>query len=402
MASSVDRTKGTYVMLSGNHAVSNAVRLSRVQVVSAYPITPQTPIVEKISEFVSSGELKARFIPAESEHSVLAAVSGASSVGARTFTATSRQGLMYMEEVVHWIGRGMLPMVMAVVDALIGAPPDNWTEQDSSLYQRDTGWMIFYCETNQEVFDTIIQAFRITEKMSVPVMVCLDGSYLSHTSEPVLVPDIALVDKYLPGRKDAIVADPKKPHRLFGPAMSQEFNAKLRRRTHEALETAAEFRKTADREFESIFGRSYDDIECYKTEDAETIVVAMSTVAGTSRFVVDRLRESGQKVGLVKVRMFRPFPGNRLVEALKNAKKVAVIDRNLSYGHGGILCMELKASLYNEKKRPTVFGYVAGICGVPITPELIMQIIADTNAKETPEEELIWMGIGKSEKVKAV
>lgn len=384
---------GTYKILSGNHCVAYAVKLARAEVVSAYPITPQSSIVEKIAEFVASGEMKARFIPAESEHSVLAAVSGAASTGARVFTASARQGLVYMHEVIHWVGRGMLPIVMAVVDSGLGAPPQLGTEQDASLSQRDTGWLQFYCETNQEVFDTIIEAYWISEKVSLPVMVCLDGYYLSHTSEPVCIPDIELVDQYLPRRQSRVRVNPDEPMRLLGPQVELEFNAKLRRRTQEAMEIAKEVAKRANKEFEHIFGRSYELIECYRTEDAEVVLVAMSSIASTARTVVDIMREKGKRVGLLRIRMFRPFPSLEIIKALGNAKKVAVIDRNMSYGHGGVISMEIKAAMYNEQQRPIIFGFITGLCGLPVTPDLITAILEYTYQRGKPDGELIWMGV---------
>ena len=391
---------GAYTMLSGNDSAAYAVKLCRVEVVSAFPVEPATEILEKITDFVYSDEMKASLIPAESDFSALANISGAASAGSRVFTATSRQGLVYMQELIHWVGRGMLPMVMAVVDAAIGPPGHAGTEQDASLYQRDAGWLQFYCETSQEVFDTIIQAYRIAEKVSLPVMVCLDGFYLSHTSEPVCVPDIELVDQYLPSRKARVRVTPEEPMRLFGSTMSQEFDAMLRRRTQEAMETAEEFRRKTDKEFESIFRRSYSTVEGYRIEDAEVILVAMSSIASCARIVIDSMRKAGKKVGLLRIRMFRPFPSCEIIEALKNAKKVAVIDRNLSYGHGGMTCIEIKAAMCNEEKRPLIFGFVAGICGLPVIPELITSIVNYTYQREEPEGEIIWMGIKGNDKIK--
>ncbi len=392
-----ERTRrGSYELLSGNYSAARAAMLSRAQVVAAYPITPQSTVVEKISEYIANGELEAKFILVESEHSALSVLVSASAGGVRTFTATSRQGLALMHEVLIWAGRGRCPIVMAVPTASLGPPPDIAMEQDDALNQRDTGWLQFYCQSNQEILDTIIQGYRIAELISLPVMVCYDGFIMSHTYEPVFVPDREVVDGFLPPRQTKFKLDTDNPLRFFaspGAIGGARYLGKLRRRTQEAFEIAKEMVKEVNEEFYQHLGRRYDVIECYRTEDAEVILVAMTSVASMAHEVVDKLRQEGKKVGLLRVRMFRPFPKQEIAAVLKNASKVAVIDRNISYGRSGILALELRAAMCSEPKRPPIFGFIGGIAGVSITIGNIRQAIECTYAREEPEGEIIWLGI---------
>jgi pyruvate/2-oxoacid:ferredoxin oxidoreductase alpha subunit len=374
--------------------------LSRAQVVAAYPITPQSTIVERLSEYIAEGKLEAKFIPVESEHSALAVLVSASAGGVRTFTATARQGLALMHEVLHWAGRGRCPIVMAVVTATLGPPPDIGMEQDDALVQRDTGWMQFYCQSNQEILDTIIQAYRVAELVSVPVMVCFDGFIMSHTYEPVFVPDREVVDGFLPPRQTRFKIDPDNPLRFFaspGAVAGAGYLSKLRRRTQDALEVAPEVVKEVHEEFYQHFGRRYDFIECYRAEDAEVILVAMTSVASMAHDIVDELRKEGKKVGLLRVRMFRPFPRQEIIAVLQNAGKVAVIDRNISYGRSGILALELRAAMYSAPKKPPIFGFIGGVAGLSITPGRIREAIEYTYEHPEPDDEVIWLGIPRWE-----
>ncbi len=381
--------KGEVKVVSGNYAASYGAKLARAEVVSAFPITPQTSIVEKLAEMVATGEMQAKFVPAESEHSVMAVLIGAASVGARCFTATSSQGLALMHELVHWAGRGRLPIVMVNCNRALAAPWGLGAEQDDSLSQRDTGWLQFYCESNQEVLDTVIQAFKIAEEVSLPVMLCLDGFYLTHTSEPVWIPDIEVVDQYLPRKDRKFRLDPDAPL-----AFATDFPAqKLKFELAQTMEMAKTVVKRADQEFEDIFGRSYGLTELYRAEDADVILVTSSTMSTTARHVVNNLRESGQRVGLLKVRMFRPFPKEEVTEALRHVSKVAVIDRNMSYGHGGVFAMETKAAMYEQEARVPIFEFIAGMGGTDVTPAIISQIFEYTFKHDVPEGEPVWMGM---------
>lgn len=379
-------------VITGNHAVSYGVKVSRAEVIAAYPITPQTQVVELLSEFCASGELKAKFIKVESEHSAMAACIGASIAGARAFTATSAQGLALMHELLHWAAGGRLPIVMADINRAMAPGWSVWTDQNDSLSQRDTGWMQIYCESNQEVLDSVIQGYKIAEKVSIPLMLVLDAFVLSHTSEPVDIPEQSKVDLYLPPYNPEIRIDIDNP-RAFGGLLSPDYYFEMRYLLQKDMERAVQVAKEADDEFYEIFGRKYGVVEPYKCEDAKIIIVVSSTVTGTARTVIDEMRKKGKKVGLLKIRFFRPFPFDDVKSVLLNADKVAVIDRNISYGAGGIFFQEVKSALYNEKKRPPIFGFITGLGGRDVTPEIIREIIEYTEKNEKPEENILWRGV---------
>jgi pyruvate/2-oxoacid:ferredoxin oxidoreductase alpha subunit len=379
-------------VIMGNHAVSYGAMLARAQVIAAYPITPQTQIVEMLSEFCADGLLDAKFIKVESEHSAMAACIGASSAGARAFTATSGHGLALMHEMLHWATGARLPIVMANVNRALGPGWSVWTEQTDSLAQRDTGWLQFYCESNQEVLDTVIQAFKIAEQILLPTMLVLDAFFLSHTEEPVDIPDQELVDRYLPPYHARYKLDPSDPH-AFGALVPPDHYMELRYKIQRAMEQAVEVARQADEEFREVFGRSCGLVEKYRLEDAEVVLVTSATITSTARVVVDELREEGHKVGLLKVRLFRPFPVEEIREALAGVRKVAVIDRNISFGHGGIFAEETKSALYNGPHRPPIFGFIIGLGGRDVTPASIRGIAEYAFQHDAPEGEIIWRGV---------
>ena len=381
-------------VIMGNHAVSYGVQLARAQVIAAYPITPQTQIVEMLSEMCADGLLDAKFIKVESEHSAMAACVGASSAGARAFTATSSHGLALMHEMLHWAAGARLPIVMANVNRALGPGWSIWTEQTDSLAQRDTGWLQFYCESNQEVLDTVIQAFKIAEQVLLPVMLVLDAFVLSHTEEPVDIPDQGLVDEYLPPYQAQYKLDPSDPH-AFGAMVAPDHYMEMRYKIQKAMEEVVEVARRADGEFREVFGRSYGLVEPYRLEDAEVVLVTSATITSTARDVVDELREEGKRVGLLKIRMFRPSPFCDVREALTGAKKVAVIDRNISFGHGGIFAEEVKSALYNSSARPSIFGFVIGLGGRDVTPASIRGIAEYTFEHDAPETEILWREVKK-------
>lgn len=387
---------GRLELFSGNDSAALAALLSRVQVISAYPITPQTTVVERLAEYIAKGELKAKFIPAESEHSALSILVAASAGGVRTFTATSRHGIALMHEVMHWAGRGRCPIVMAVATASLGPPPDIGIEQDDAMIERDAPWVQFYCQSNQEILDTIIQGYRIAELVSLPVMVAYDGFITSHTYEPVLVPDINDVDAFLPPRQTKYKLDIENPLRVFaspGAVGGAGYLSKLRRRVQDAMDIAQGVVKEVNEEFFQKFGRRNDSIECYKTDDAEIILVAMTSVASIGHDVIDGFRRDGKKVGLLRVAMLRPFPIQDIEPVLSKASKVAVIDRNISHGHGGILALELRAAMYASENRPPIFGFIGGLAGQSIKVEDIRQAIEYTEAHQEPDSEILWLNI---------
>ena len=379
-------------VITGNQAVAYGVMLSRVQLISAYPITPQTTIVEELSELCASGRLKSRFLKVESEHSAMAALIGASTGGVRVFTATSSQGLAYMHEMLHWASGARLPIVMVNVNRAIAPPWNIWTDQSDSLSQRDTGWIQLYCENNQEVLDTLLQAYRIAESVKLPVMVVLDAYVLSHTSEPVEIPGVEEVDKFLPQYCPEYSIDTEEPlsfSMIATPEHFFEFRYKIQR----AMEQVPEISKKVEDEFRSRFGRSYGAIERYGEEDAKVILVTSGTVTGTSRIVIQNLIKKRYNVAGIKIKRFRPFPSEEIYGALRGAEKVAVIDRNLSAGVGGIFAQELKASLYPKEERPQIFGFISGLGGRDITPDLIEEAVQYTWEHPRPEEEILWLGL---------
>jgi pyruvate/2-oxoacid:ferredoxin oxidoreductase alpha subunit len=379
-------------VLEGSHAVSEAVRLARAQVISAYPITPQTHIVEQLSEYCANGTLDARFLRVESEHSALAALIGAASSGVRTFTATSSQGLALMHELLHWASGARLPIVMAQVNRAMAPGWNIWADQTDSLAQRDTGWVQFYCENGQEVLDTTIQAFRLAEWVNLPVMVNLDAFFLSHTYEPVDVPDQKSVDRFLPPYKPRFQLDPANPC-AFNQLAPPNIYMEMRHNIQMAMDEAFTFFEHMEEEFDSIFGRRHGAVEAIQCDDAEVILITSGTVTSTSRQVVAELREKGEKVGLLKIKLFRPFPVNLLRELTKPASKIAIIDRNFSFGASGIFAQEVKAALCNFPGHPPVYGYVAGLGGRDITTEVIEDIYWLTKNSTAPENESSWVGL---------
>ena len=380
-------------VIMGNHALSYGAKVSRVEMIAAYPITPQTQVVEALSEFVAKGELKAKFIKVESEHSALAACVAASSAGVRAFTATSAQGLALMHEMIHWAAGARLPIVMGDINRAMGPPWTIWTDQNDSLSQRDTGWLQFYCESNQEVLDTVIQGYKIAEELLLPVMIILDAFFLSHTYEPVDIPDEEVVDTYLPPYNAKYKLDINDPHTFGGITMPDDPYMEFRYMMQKDMERAFDVVKTADEDFYKIFGRKYGITDDYRCDDAEIIIVASSTAASTTRMVVDELREQGQKVGLLKIRMFRPFPAAEVIAKCKHAKKIAVLDRNISFGVGGIFCQEIKASFCNESQKPLIYGFIAGLGGRDITPALIKDVYFTTVKEDYPKQDIYWMGV---------
>jgi len=381
-------------VIEGSHAVAEAARLAKVQVIAAYPITPQTHIVEALSQYCSDGTLNARFINVESEHSAMAAVIGAASGGARAFTASSSHGLAYMHELLHWASSARLPIVMAEVNRALGPGWNIWTDQTDSLAQRDTGWIQLYCEDGQEALDTTLQAFRLAEAVNLPVMVVLDAFYLSHTYEPVDVPDPERVDRFLPPPSPRIrmdTADPCAFNQLVTPATYME----MRYNTQLAMEETQRCLVQIEKEFETIFNRAHGLVEAIHCEDAEIILVTTGTVTSTCRQVLADLRSRGEKVGLFKLKLFRPLPANLICRHLKSAPKIAVIDRNISFGAGGIFAQEIRAALCNQDPHPRVFGYVAGLGGRDITPDTLVEIYNHTKENPAPAAEAIWIGLNQ-------
>jgi len=379
-------------VLEGSHAVAEAVRLSRVRVISAYPITPQTHIVEILSDYCSSGKMDAKFLRVESEHSALASLIGSQSAGVRSFTATSSQGLALMHELLHWTSGARLPIVMAEVNRALAPGWNIWMDQTDSLAQRDTGWLQFYCEDSQEVLDTTIQAYKLAEDVNLPVMVVLDAFFLSHTYEPVDVPDQEEVDKFLPAYEPKFQLDVEKPC-SFNPLVTPAFYMEMRHDMAKAMDRALSTFAEIDEDYRKAFGRKYGAVEAIQCDDADIIFVTSGTATSTCRLVLRKLRERGEKAGILKMKLFRPFPLEAVRSALGKANKIAVIDRNFSFGASGIFAQEVRAALCNQPQHPLVYGYIAGIGGRDITPEMLEEIYWKTKNSPAPENESIWIGL---------
>lgn len=376
----------------GNHAASQAVRLSRVQMIAAYPITPQTQIVEELSEMCGSGALNAQFLKVESEHSAMASCIAASATGVRAFTATSANGLGLMHELLHWAAGSRLPLVMVNVNRAMAPGWSIWCDQSDSLSQRDTGWLQFYVEDNQEVLDTVLQAYYLAEKILLPVMVCYDAFFLSHTYEPVDIPDQKTVDNWLPKSKRDFVLNtnnPKALNALVMPDMYMEMRYKLQK----AHQSAISLVKEIGGSFKESFGRHYSTIEAINCDDAEVVLITSSSTTSPARLIIKEMREKGIKIGLLKIRMFRPFPVQDVCEVLTGKKKAIVIDRNFSFGKGGIFADEIRGAICNDPKRPLVYGYVTGLGGRDITPDLVKQIVLEACEMGPPESLAIWKGL---------
>jgi pyruvate/2-oxoacid:ferredoxin oxidoreductase alpha subunit len=360
-------------LLTGNHAVAWGARLARPQVIPVYPITPQTPVLELLTEFHAAGELQAEFLTPESEHSVMAACIPASLAGARVFTATASQGLMLMHELLHYASGARAPIVMANVNRTIASPWAFWPDQTDSVAQRDTGWVQLYVESAQEALDTVLQAYRIAEGASLPVMINLDAFYVSHALEPVRVPEQALVDAYLPPYVPEHLLDPERGE-SWGNVVTQDMYFRHRKSLGEAMDRVPALAAQADREWRERTGRGWGILERYRCEGADLVIVTMGSMCGTAREAVDALRASGVAAGLLKVRLFRPLPAAALREALAGVKDVLVLDRNFSPGAGGALHQELRGALYGMPGAPRVHGVLAGVGGVNVPPEKIVEL----------------------------
>jgi len=379
-------------VIMGNHSLSFGAKLARAQVIAAYPITPQTQVVELLSEMCADGSLKAKFIKVESEHSAMAACLGASLAGARTYTATSSQGLTLMHELLHWASGGRLPVVMGNINRSMAPGWSIWADQNDSLSQRDTGWIQFYCSSNQEVLDTVIQAFRVSEQALIPSMVILDAFALSHTYEVVDIPEQSQVDEYLPPFKPPLRLTPEEPH-AFGGLTSPDHYFELRYKLQKEMEKVPDLIEKTGREFEKMFGRYLGLVEDYRCDDAELVLVTSGTAGYTARVAVDDLRAEGIKAGNLRMKVFRPFPFSKVREILKGAKKIAVVDRNISYGCHGIFFQEVKSALYGQGNACPLFGFIAGLGGRDITPSTFKEIARYALSKDKPEAEIVWIGV---------
>jgi len=348
-----------------SHAAAEAVALADVEVIAAYPITPQTHIVEGLAEMVNSGSLNAEYIPVESEHSAISACLGSSAAGARTFTTAASQGLALMHEILFAASSLRLPMVMAVANRALSAPINIWADHSDIMPQRDTGWVQIFAENGQDVFDLMLHAFRLSEdsRILLPVMVCMDGFTLSHVMEPVSILSKEEVDTILPPVSFKERLDVRNP-RSIGPFGAQNVYTEVKQQQEAALLEAEVVLNEIWTDFDERFGRRYNPVEAYRTDDAEVILVTMGAIGETARTAVDEMRETGIPVGLARIRLWRPLPCEQLASVLENAETIAVIDRMMSPGApGGPVGLELRSLFYDREKRPKIINFVAGLGG---------------------------------------
>ncbi len=376
----------------GNHALSYGAMLGRAQVIAAYPITPQTQVVELLSEMCADKTLDATFIKVESEHSAMAACLGASLAGARTFTATSAQGLALMHELLHWASGGRLPVVMGDINRSMAPGWSIWSDQNDSLSQRDTGWIHFYCANNQEVLDTVIQAFKVSEKLLIPSMVILDAFTLSHTYEVVDIPDQEKVDEFLPPFRPEFKLTPDDPH-AFGGLTSPEHYFELRYKLQKDMEKVEALIEETGKEYEKMFGRYLGLAEEHRCDDADLIFITSGTMGSTAKVAVDELRKEGVKAGNLRMKVFRPFPFETVRNIAKKAKKIAVVDRNISYGHHGMFFQEVKSAVFGQNDGIPIFGFITGLGGRDITPSTFKEIAQYAQERDKPEENITWIGV---------
>jgi pyruvate/2-oxoacid:ferredoxin oxidoreductase alpha subunit len=386
-------------IITGNSAAAYGVKLCRVQVISAYPITPSTSVTETIAHWVESGELKAEYVRVESEHSVMTVCVAASTVGARVFTSTSSHGLLYMHEQLHWAAGSRLPIVMCCINRGVGAPWSIFNDQQDSIAQRDTGWIQIYCRDNQEILDTLIQAYRIAEEVYCPVMVCYDGFVLSHTMMPVAIPDAGRVDAFLPPYKPHTILSPEDPRninpvifpwqRRDAEGVLRDGYMDMRWKLEHALEGARDVIVRVGREYGSLFGRDHGGmLWTYQAEDAEVLIAGMGSIATEATTAADQLRGMGIRAGVVGIRVYRPFPKQEVREVFRTAPAIVVFEKNISYGYEGALCADIKASLYGTGIAAPIHNFIAGLGGRDVKArELVEAVRASLTAIAAGERE---------------
>src|SRR5512136_667209 len=392
-------------IITGNQAAALAARLCDVQVVAAYPITPQSQLSEILSSYVESGELKAEYVRVEGEHSALTVCISASTVGARVFTATSANGLLYMHEQLHWAAGSRLPIVMCCVNRGVGAPWSIFNDQQDSLAQRDTGWIQIYCRDNQEILDTVIQAYKIAETVYAPVMVCYDGFVLSHTMMPVVSPTPAAVRKFLPPYKPHTILDANNPMTINSVLLPNrrpdaegvlcDGYMEMRCKLQSALDRTPETIREVNRQFAEAFGRDHGGmLWTHRTEDADVILTSMGSLAAEATVAADALREEGIKAGVVGIRVFRPFPKMEVIEAYRRAKAIILFEKSISYGYEGGLCSDLKAAFYGSGINAAIHDYVAGLGGRDVKARELIEAVKSSLARiKAGERELVttWL-----------
>ena len=364
------------VGLESSFAIAEAVKMADVDVISAYPITPQTHIVERLAQLIADGELDANYIPVESEHSALSGCLGAAAVGARTFTATAGQGLELMHEVLYVASSMRLPIVMSVCNRALSAPLSIWGDHSDVMAVRDTGWIQLFAENAQQAFDLTLCAFRIAEDPAVllPTMVHIDGFHLSHVIEAVLLPEADEVKKFLPPFRPLYTLNPDRPVSM-GDMAAPDVYAEAKKMQDEALRNSREVVLKAWREFGKLLGRNYSPVETFRAEDADVLLLTMGSFSEVAMEAIDLLRGKGEKVGGVRLRLWRPFPFEELRQAVERAKLLIVLDRAVSFGGPGPVCSEIKAALSHLEKKPKVIGFIGGLGGRDIPVKGFQEMI---------------------------
>ena len=381
----------TIMIDTGNRIAAKAAIMAKPEVVAAYPITPQTTLVEAIAEYLAKGEYKGEYICVESEHSAMSACIGASAAGSRTFTATSSHGLLLMHEMLHWAALARLPVVMCNINRVVGPGWNIWVDENDSISQRDTGWIQFYCSSNQEIFDTVIQAFKLAEheKVVLPVMVNLNAFILSHTSMPAEIPEQHIIDEYLGKYIPKWKLDIDNPT-TFGNIIGPADYFKVRRAMQDAQLSAKKLIPQIANEWKKLSGYFHGDLfEYYKCDGAEHILLSMGAIGAESKITIDELQNAGHKIGLARVRVIRPFPTEEIIKLGKQADLV-VIDRNISVGLEGALFNEVKAALYGQSDAK-VTGFIAGLGGKDVTYKDIETMCMKSMKGKAKEQE--WYGV---------
>lgn len=394
-------------VITGNKAAAEAARLAKVEVIAAYPITPQSGVVEALANYVETGMLDAEFVTVESEHSAMGVCIGAAVAGVRVFTASSANGLAYMSEQLSWVSGSRLPIVMGCANRAMSAPWNVLNDQQDAMSQRDHGWIQLYCRDNQEILDTFLQAFRIAELLSLPVMVCYDGFILSHTVMPVEIPGQEQVDTFLPKLVARTIVDNDDPRNINPVTLAnprQNGNGVLchgymefRYLMQQALEESLDTIETVDKEFEACFGRSTGGLTwSYQLEDAEVALVAAGSLANEASVAADTLREAGVKAGVLGIRSYRPFPDVKVARELSGVRQAVVFDKSLTYGYGGPIYVDVQAALFRNRVLPEVHGYIAGLGGRDVNARQLVDAVMESiawNSSENKPKPVGWLNL---------
>lgn len=380
------------VLLSGSEAAAQAALAARVEVVASYAASPPLLTLGRLESWCSGNDLRASLVKVESPYAALSTLIGAAAAGARTFTASSSQGLAQMHELLHWAAGSRLPIVIANINRALGAPWSLWVDHNDSLSQRDTGWIQFYASSSQEVFDTILQAYRLAESVLLPIMVNLDGFYLSHTVEPVRLPSAEESDAFLPPYRNDLWLDPARPH-SFGNVASPDYYQEFRFKIEESMRAAASQADDIYQDFEERFGRKYAALETYELSDAEVVFIAYATMAQTVKHTVRLMRRQGKRVGMIRLRMFRPFPGDGLRRLIRPGCRYIVLDRNISLGAEGILGQEVRSVLGSRLADISLISVTLGLGGRDVTPTVIEDIETRYSGEDAASGGHFWEGV---------